>query len=137
VKAWMAGKKTVYVAGISSDFCYEGLSENWAVTFASDDGQIMACVVRGAVVDTRQSVSSPQQGLDPDKAIDSPEIWQKVVSELISGSGEEPLFASMTLKVAGGRPRWDISYEATDGYNIVRVDPGNGTITDHVTIGQG
>jgi hypothetical protein len=43
----------------------------------------------------------------------------------------------MTLKVAGGRPRWDVSYEATDGYHVVRVDAGNGTVTDHVTVGQG
>ena len=48
-----------------------------------------------------------------------------------------PQAASMTLKVTGGKPRWDVSYEATDGYHIVRVDAGNGTVTDNVTIGQG
>jgi hypothetical protein len=137
VKAWMAGKKIVYVTSISSDFCDEGLSETWTVTFASDDGQIMACGVRGAVVDNRLSLSSPQQGLDPGNVIDSYEIWQKVVGEVVAGSSEAPPSASMTLKVTGGRPRWDVSYEAADGYHIVRVDAGNGTVTDHVTVGQG
>jgi hypothetical protein len=137
VKAWIAGKKIVYVASISSDFCEEGLSDMWTVTFASDDGQIMACVVQGEVVDTRLSVSSPQQGLDPSKAIDSVKIWQKVASEIQSDGGEWPEVSSMTLKVAGGSPRWDVSYETSDGFHIMRVDAGNGTITDKATIGQG
>ncbi len=137
VKAWMAAKKIVYVASISSDFCEEGLSDAWTITFASDDGQIMACVLRGEVVDARPSLSSPQQGLDPSKAIDSVEIWQKVAGEIRAAGSEAPPAVSMTLKVIGGKPRWDVSYEATDGYHIVRVDAGNGTVTDKVTIGQG
>jgi hypothetical protein len=134
---WMADKKIVYIASISSDFCEDGLSDTWTVTYASDDGQIIACVVSGEVVDVRQSLSSPRQGLDPSKAIDSTEIWQKMVSQAIGPGGEVPATASMTLKVTGGQPRWDISYEAADGLHVVRVDAGNGTVTDQVTIGQG
>jgi hypothetical protein len=137
VKAWISGKKIVYVASISSDFCVDGLSDMWTVSFASDDGQIMACVVQGEVVDARQSVSSPQQGLDPSKAIDSVEIWQKVMNEIQADGSEMPQVASMALKVAGGSPRWDVSYEVSDGFHIVRVDAGNGTVTDKTTIGQG
>jgi hypothetical protein len=137
VQGWMADKKIVYVASISSDFCNEGLSDVWTVTYASDDGQIIACVVRGEVVEPRQSFSSPQQGLDPGKAIDSPEIWQKVAGEILASGTEAPQPVSMTLKVSGGQPRWDVSYGAVDGYHIVRVDAGNGTVTDKVTIGQG
>jgi hypothetical protein len=137
VKAWMAAKKIVYVASISSDFCEEGLSDAWTITLASDDGQIMACVLRGEVVDARTSLSSPQQGLDPSKAIDSAGIWQTVAGEIRAAGGEVPSVVSMTLKVTGGKPRWDVSYEAIDGYHVVRVDAGNGTVTDRVTIGQG
>jgi ABC-type Na+ efflux pump permease subunit len=137
VKAWMADKKIVYVASISSDFCDEGLSDTWTVSFASDDGQIIACTVRGEVIDARQSRSSPQQGLDPGKVIDSAEIWQKVAGQIIAAGGEVPPSASMTLKVTGGQPRWDVSYEAADGLHVVRIDAGNGIITDKVTIGQG
>jgi hypothetical protein len=136
VKTWMAAKKIVYVASISSDFCEEGLSDAWTVTFASDDGQIMVCVLRGEVVEARQSLSSPQQGLDPSKAIDSAEIWQKVAGEIQAAGSVAPPAVSMTLRVIGGKPRWDVSYEATDGYHIVRADAGNGTVTDRVTIGQ-
>jgi hypothetical protein len=126
VKAWMAAKKIVYVASISSDFCEEGLSDAWTITFASDDGQIMACVFRGEVVDARQSLSSPQQGLDPSKAIDSADIWQKVAGEIQTAGSEAPPTVSMTLKVIGGKPRWDVSYEAIDGYHIVRVTDETG-----------
>ncbi|HEY3274532.1 MAG TPA: hypothetical protein VGJ92_12245 [Methanocella sp.] len=137
VKAWMADKRIVYVASISSDFCEDGLSDTWTITYASDDGQIIACVIQGAVVDVRQALSSPQQGLDPGKAIDSAEVWQKVSGNIVAAGGLAPEAASMTLKVTGGKPRWDVSYEAADGFHIMRVDAGNGTITDNVTIGQG
>jgi hypothetical protein len=30
-----------------------------------------------------------------------------------------------------------VSYEAADGLHVVRIDAGNGTVTDKVTIGQG
>jgi len=132
----MADKRIVYIASISSDSCKEGLSETWTITYASDDGQIIACVIEGAVVDVRKSLSSPQQGLDPGKAIDSAEVWQKVAGN-VSASDGLPQTASMTLKVTGGKPRWDVSYEAADGFHIVRVDAVNGTLTDSVTIGQG
>jgi hypothetical protein len=137
VKAWIADKRLVYIASISSDFCSDGLSETWTITYASDDGQITACVARGAVVDVRQSSSSPQQGLDPGKAIDSTEAWQKVAANVAASGGGAPQTASMTLKVTGGNPRWDVSYEAVDGFHILRIDAGNGTITDNITLGQG
>ena len=137
VKAWITSKKTVYVSSISSDFCENGLSDMWTITYASDDGQIMACVVKGTVVDARKTVTSPQQGLDLSKVIDSVEIWQKVANEIQAEGGEMPGVWSMALKVAGGSPRWDVSYQASDGYHIVRVDAGNGTVTDKTVIGQG
>jgi hypothetical protein len=137
VKAWMADKRIVYVASISSDSCDEGMSGTWTITYASDDGQIIACVIEGAVVDVRKSLSSPRQGLDPGKAIDSAEVWQKVAGNVTASGGLVPQAASMTLKVTGGKPRWDVSYEAADGFHIIRVDAGNGTVTDSVTLGQG
>jgi hypothetical protein len=137
VKAWMADKKVIYVAGISSDFCVEGLSDTWTITYASDDGQVVASVNKGEAVDVRPSTSSPQQGLDPGKVIDSEKAWQAVAASITAAGETAPMTVSMSLKIIGGKPRWDVSYVASGGYRIVRVDAVDGTVSESMTVGQG
>ncbi len=137
VKAWTDERDLVSIARISSDFCNEGLSDTWMIVYATDDGQAMDCVVGDGAVDSRQSISSRQPGFDPDEAMDSDEIWQTVANDITASGGEMPQSVSMTLKISNGELRWDVSYDAADGYHIVRLDAMNGTIADRVTVGQG
>jgi|AGTN01.3.fsa_nt_gi hypothetical protein len=137
VKAWTDDRNLVSIARIASDFCSEGLSDTWMIVYATDDGQALDCVVGDGTVESRQSVSSYQPGFDPDKAMDSDEIWQTVADEITASGSEIPQSVSMTLKISDGELCWDVSYDAADGYHIVRLDAMNGTITNRVTVGQG
>jgi len=137
VQGWMAGRKAVSVAGISSDFCDEGQSGAWTIVYSSDDGQIVVSVIQDEPVDVRASTSSLQQGLDLAKVIDSDLAWQAVAADITKAGGEPPATVSMALKAIGGRPGWEVSYPVSDGYRIVRVDAVNGSVIQGTTVGQG
>jgi hypothetical protein len=135
VRKWLADKNIVYVAGIASDFCSDGLSDQWTITYASDAGQYIACVVKGSIVDVHESQSTPLQGIDPRLAIDSDRAWKAVSGEIAASGGTAPENVAMKLIIVEGKPCWDISYQAPDGFRIVRVDAASGMIIDSVTIG--
>lgn len=135
VRSWLADKKIVYVVGIASDFCAEGESDQWLITYASDKGQYIVFVAGGSVVEARDSQSSLQQGIDPRTIIDSDQVWQVAADDIKASGGTLPESASMKLMIMGGKPCWDISYRASDGLRILRIDAVNGTISDRATVG--
>ncbi|OPY28308.1 MAG: hypothetical protein A4E28_01627 [Methanocella sp. PtaU1.Bin125] len=135
VREWLADKTTVYVAGIASDFCVDGESDQWTITYASDKGQYIVFVTGGSIVETRDSQSSPQQGIDPRALIDSDRAWGAVADDIKASGGTLPETVSMKLMIVAGTPCWDVSYQASDGFRILRIDASDGTISDRATIG--
>lgn len=135
VRNWLADKTTVYVAGIASDFCAEGESDQWTITYASDKGQFIVVVAGGSIVEARDSQSSLPQGIDPRTIIDSDRAWLAAADDITASGGTLPESASMKLMIIGGKPCWDISYQASDGFRILRLDAADGTISECATIG--
>ena len=135
VRNWLADKKIVYVAGIASDFCALGESDQWTITYASDKGEYIVFVSDGSIIQTLDSQSSMQQGIDPRTIIDSDRAWQVAADDISASGGTLPETASMKLMIMDGKPCWDISYRASDGFRILRIDAANGTISDRATIG--
>jgi len=135
VRNWLADKMTVYVTGIASDFCADGESDQWTITYASDKGQYIIFVTGGSIVEARDSQSSLQQGIDPRTIIDSDRAWRVAADDITASGGTLPESASMKLMIIGGKPCWDISYQASDGFRILRVDAADGTISERATIG--
>ncbi len=135
VRNWLADKKIVYVAGIASDFCADGESDQWMITYASDKGQYVVFVVDGSIVESRELQSSSQQGIDPRTVIDSDRAWQVMFDDIMASGGSLPESVAMKLMIIGSKPCWDISYQGSDGFRILRIDASNGTISERATIG--
>lgn len=135
VREWLADKTTVYVAGIASDFCADGESDQWTITYASDKGQYIVFVTGGSILETRDTQSSPQQGIDPRTLIDSDRAWRAAADDITASGGTLPETVSMKLMIVAGTPCWDISYQSSDGFRILRVDASDGTISNRATIG--
>jgi hypothetical protein len=136
VKGWMSDKGAACVASISSDFCKDGLSESWTITYGSDNEQMIVYVENDAVTDLVKSGPSKSQGIEPAALIDSVKAWQLATAAASPGS-PEPEVSSMTLRSIGGRPSWDISYTSDDGFRIVRLDATSGQVTNSTVIKQG
>lgn len=134
VRDWLADKTNVYVASITSDFCAAGESDQWTVTYASDKGQYIVFVAGGAILQALDAQSTLQQGIDPRTVLDSDQVWQVVADDIAASGGQVPESASMKLALIGGTPCWDVSYQAPDGFRIVRIDAASGTISQRAVL---
>jgi uncharacterized protein YpmB len=133
--SWKASNKNGSVAEISSDFCTDGLSDTWAVTYASDTGEATVHIANATIIgvttlDTSES-TFPYQKLMTDKLMDS-NVACGIASKYITDNGEVingEASVTLTLK-ASGAPIWDMNYPVMTGYYILRIDASSGKVTE-------
>jgi hypothetical protein len=140
VKTWKAGNKNVSIGQISSDFCTDGLSSTWTITYASDTEEATAHVenmtMAGITVTKSTERLYPVHIVPVDGLIDSAGAF-----DIASGPRKNvgvrtigPASAALVFK-ASGAPIWDINYPLDGGGSyIVRIDASSGSITESATL---
>jgi hypothetical protein len=141
VKNWKAGNNNVSVGQITSDFCADGLSDTWTITYASDTEEASAHVESGimqgiTVVRTAERLY-PVQNTLVGGLIDSPKASDIAAGAMSSAgvSAEGPGSATLAFKTSGA-PIWDMNYPLANGNYIARIDAASGNITESATIGR-
>jgi len=137
VAQWQSGHGSASVAGISSDFCQDGLSDTWNIVLTSPAGQVMICVDKGQVAQLVDLSRANQVGVDPQEVIDSDRAWNTAAADLEARGCANPSSVSMALKSVAGGPVWDLNCHIGDDYRITRVDALNGSVLRSVSMRQG
>jgi len=137
VAQWQTGHGSASVAGISSDFCQDGLSDTWSIVLASPAGQALICVEDGRVAQLVDISRANAVGIDPQAVIDSDRAWNSAAADLEARGCADPSSVSMALKSVAGEPVWDLNCHIGDDYRITRVDALNGSVLRSVSMRQG
>ena len=111
VKNWKAGNKNVSIAQISSDFCADGLSSTWTVTYASDTDEAAAHVengtMRGVTITKTPERLYPIQNTPVNGLIDSPRAFEIAAGAMMNAGVNtigpaSATLARSTLRNSGG-----------------------------------
>jgi hypothetical protein len=139
VKSWKSSNKNVSVAEVSSEFCTDGLSSSWVVTYASDSGEAAAHIESGKM--TGLTTTKTTERLYPvHNTAMSTVIDSTKADEIAAGPRNNvgvrtmgPASASLIFK-ASGTPIWDWNFPVDGGNFIIRINAQSGNVTESATI---
>lgn len=135
VKDWETGKANVSITMISSDFCDNGMSDRWSVSYVSDTMDATMKLDNGTIIVTpsgaSQGVPLQAQRITTTGLIDSGDA-SSIALETMNEAGQYPngrASAKLTAK-SSGNYAWELSYSLRDGgYYIIRIDAASGNVT--------
>lgn len=139
VKSWKANNKNVSAAEISSEFCTDGLSMSWLVTYASDVEEAAAHIENGKMTGITTTKTPerlyPEHDTSMNTIIDSARAFE-IAAGPRSNIGVRtmgPASAALVFE-ASGAPIWDLNFPVDGGNFIIRIDAQSGNVTESATI---